>query len=206
VAATGEAFEAIVLAAGTGSRFGGGKLLAPWSDGRLIDGALAAAFAAPVRTVRVVVGDQAAAVGAAARAFAGTVEADARLHIVEAADYADGMGASLRAGARDVPDDASGVIVFLGDMPRIPLALPAKLIAAVTGGAPAAAPVLQGRRGHPVAFAGALIADLRQASGDAGARDMLRRLGRDVALLPVDDAGVLFDIDRPADLDEGPVR
>ncbi|HEY9219590.1 MAG TPA: NTP transferase domain-containing protein, partial [Phenylobacterium sp.] len=38
-----------MLAAGAGSRFGGGKLLTPWAGGVLLDGALAAAFAAPVR-------------------------------------------------------------------------------------------------------------------------------------------------------------
>lgn len=203
---SGEAFEAIVLAAGTGSRFGGGKLLAPWGGGRLIDGALAAALAAPVRTVRVVVGDQAEAVADAARTFAEGRGEGARLRVVQAADYAEGMGASLRAGACDLPDDAGGVIVFLADMPRIPLAAPAKLISLVEAGALAAAPVVQGRRGHPVAFAGALIAELRQASGDAGARDALRRLGSDLVLLPVDDAGVLFDVDRPADLDDGASR
>lgn len=202
----GEAFEAIVLAAGTGSRFGGGKLLAAWAGGRLIDGALAVAFAAPVRTVRVVVGDQARAVAEAARALAEARGEGDRLGIVHAADYAEGMGASLRAGACDLPDDAGGVVVFLADMPRIPPGFPAKLIAAVTAGARAAAPVLQGRRGHPVAFAGALIPELRQVSGDAGARDILRRLGPDLALLPADDPGVLFDVDRPADLDETPLR
>ena len=44
------AFEAVILAAGSGSRFGGGKLLAPWGAGVLLEGALAAALAAPVRS------------------------------------------------------------------------------------------------------------------------------------------------------------
>ena len=35
--------DAIVLAAGASLRFGGGKLLAPWGEGVLLDGALAAA-------------------------------------------------------------------------------------------------------------------------------------------------------------------
>ena len=49
-------FEALVLAAGSGSRFGGGKLLAPWNGGVLLDGALPAAFAAPARSVILVTG------------------------------------------------------------------------------------------------------------------------------------------------------
>ncbi|HYD46129.1 MAG TPA: nucleotidyltransferase family protein [Phenylobacterium sp.] len=189
-----------MLAAGTGSRFGGGKLLAPWNGGRLIDGALAAALAAPVRTVRVVVGDQAAAVAAAARAFAGRREASERLRIVDAADYAEGMGASLRAGVADLPPDVAGLIVFLADMPRTPPSIAAELVKAVRQGAPAAAPFCEGRRGHPVAFSAGLLPDLAKASGDAGAREVLKTLGDRLALVPTDDPGVHYDVDRPQDL------
>ena len=41
------ALEAVILAAGSGRRFGGGKLTAAWDAGVLLEGALAAAFAAP---------------------------------------------------------------------------------------------------------------------------------------------------------------
>ena len=200
MAATGEGFEAIVLAAGTGSRFGGGKLLAPWGGGRLIDAALAAALAAPVRSVRVVVGDRAAEVADAARALAEAQGEAARLRLIEAADYAEGMGASLRAGVRDLPPDAEGVIVFLADMPRIPPGLAAELIEAVRRGAAAAAPLCEGRRGHPVAFSGSLLPDLAKVSGDAGAREVLKALGDRLALVPTDDPGVHYDVDRPEDL------
>ena len=37
-----------MLAGGRGARFGGGKLLAPYRGGLVLEGALAAAFAAPV--------------------------------------------------------------------------------------------------------------------------------------------------------------
>ena len=94
-------FEAIVLAAGAGSRFGGGKLLAPWMGGVLLDGALAAAFAAPVGRVIVVTGVDSEAVAAAARAFAQRTGETERLHVVHAEDHAQGMGASLRRGAAE---------------------------------------------------------------------------------------------------------
>ncbi|MFA5600050.1 MAG: NTP transferase domain-containing protein, partial [Phenylobacterium sp.] len=55
----GAALEALVLAAGAGRRFGGGKLLAPYRGGVLLDGALAAAFAAPARAGRLVIGTDA---------------------------------------------------------------------------------------------------------------------------------------------------
>src|SRR5579863_5662737 len=101
------AFEAIVLAGGAGSRFGGGKLTVPWRGGALIDGALAAAFAAPARGVVVVTGAD-GKVEAAAHAFAECTGQSDRLRVVHCPDHAEGMGATLRAGAAALPPDAAG--------------------------------------------------------------------------------------------------
>ena len=199
--ATIDALEAIVLAGGAGSRFGGGKLTHAWRGGALIDGALAAAFAAPVRSVTVVTGAD-ANVEAAARARAMRGGELQRLRIVHCADHAEGMGATLRAGIASLPDDAAGAYVFLGDMPAIPPAILPALAAALAAGATAAAPRHNGQRGHPVLFSAALFPQLRALTGDQGARDVLRELGSALALVETDDPGVLLDIDRPGDLDE----
>ncbi|MDO8408992.1 MAG: nucleotidyltransferase family protein [Phenylobacterium sp.] len=193
-------WSAIVLAAGAGRRFGGRKLLAPFEGGALLDGALRAAFASPASTVILVTGSEADEVAAAARAWAERQGAGDRLHIIHAADHAEGMGASLRAGAAALPADSAGAFVFLGDMPRVPAAVLPRLVEAVGAGAAAAAPVCDGRRGHPVLFAAELYAPLRQAAGDEGARAALLGLGPRLALIETDDKGVLFDVDRPEDL------
>jgi molybdenum cofactor cytidylyltransferase len=200
VATGAEGFEAIVLAAGSGSRFGGGKLLAPYGGGVLLDGALAAAFAAPVRTVTVVTGAEADRVAAAATAYAHAAGQATRLRIVHAPDHAEGMGASLRRGAGALPQDVAGVFVFLGDMPRIPHAVLEPLAAAVSAGAPAAAATFQGQRGHPALIGAGLIPGLLTLKGDAGARAVLRDLAERLALVEAPDDGVLFDVDQPGDL------
>ncbi len=188
------ALEAIVLAGGFGSRFGGGKLTAPWRGGSLIDGALAAAFAAPVRTVTVVTGAD-AAVAAAALAFAADHDQAARLRLVHAPDHAEGMAATLRAGVASLPADAAGAFVFLGDMPMVPAAVPPALAQALAEGAAAAAPTFEGQRGHPVLFSQGLFAGLLALTGDEGARNVLRALGPRLALVESPDNGVLFDVD-----------
>jgi molybdenum cofactor cytidylyltransferase len=195
-----QALEAIVLAAGSGSRFGGGKLTHPWRGGLLIDGALAAAFAAPVRAVTVVTGADPGA-AAAARAFAERAGQAGRLRLVHCEGHAEGMGATLRAGVASLPPDTDGAFVFLGDMPAIPAAILPALAAALAAGAPAAAPEFQGQRGHPVLFSRTLFRQLAAVAGDEGARSVLRGLGKELALIETDDAGVLADIDRRADLD-----
>lgn len=191
--------EAIVLAAGAGARFGGGKLTAPWRGGALIDGALGAALAAPARSVFVVVGAD-RGVAPAANAFAAALGQSARLVIVHAADHAAGISASLRAGLAALPADTQGVFVFLGDMPTIPHGLAARLARAMEGGAAASAPAFGGVQGHPVLFSAALFDALRGLGGDRGARALLESLGERLALIEAADAGVLYDVDAPEDL------
>ena len=192
--ASERAFEAVVLAAGAGRRFGGGKLTAAWDEGVLLEGALAAAYAAPVRSVTVVIGAHADAVAAAARSF------DPRTVVVHAADHAEGMAASLRTGIASLPPDAAAAFVFLGDMPRVPTAVLGRMAEAVAAGAWAAAPVYRGRRGNPVLLGRRLFPDLLALTGDAGARGVLQGLGARLALVESPDDGVLFDVDTPGDL------
>lgn len=193
-------WQALVLAAGLSVRFGSPKLLAPWRGGVLIDGALGAAFAAPVEGVTVVTGGHAAGVTAAAAAFAARVGATGRLNVIHAADHGEGLSASLRAGIAGLPDGVDGVFVFLADMPAVPAGVAAALAAAITADRDAVAPVFEGRRGHPVLLGQALFGPIRGLTGDHGAGHLLKGLGERLALVEVDDPGVLKDIDRPEDL------
>ena len=190
-------FAAVVLAAGAGSRFGGGKLLAPYRGAPLLHAALVAARAAPVAGITVVTGADAEAVAAAALAF------DPNLTLVHAADHAEGMAASLRAGVASLGAETEAAFVFLGDMPRVPHAVLAPLAAAVAAGAPAAAPAFGGRRGNPVVLSRSLFAEVAKLTGDVGARPILQALGARLALFEAPDDGVLFDVDERGDLGGG---
>lgn len=184
-----EAFAGVVLAAGSARRFGGGKLLAPYGGAPLLHGALAAARAAPVSSVTVVTGADAAGVEACARAF------DPGVRLVHAENHAEGMAASLRAGIASLPATVDAVFIFLGDMPRVPHAVLAPLADAVAKGAPAAAPVFAGRRGNPVVVGRELFPAVAGLTGDVGARALLQALGDRLALVEAPDDGVLFDVD-----------
>ncbi|MEI7931985.1 MAG: nucleotidyltransferase family protein [Alphaproteobacteria bacterium] len=183
---TGLKLEAIVLAAGLGRRFGGGKLTAELPGGRLIDRSLACALAAPARSVWVVVGADPAVAKAA---YAGGAK------VVEAEDYAAGLSASLRAGIEALPGDCDGAFIFLGDMPRVPQSILRLMAEALDDGAFAVAPVFHGRRGHPVLFSNALFAELLTLEGDKGAGALLDGLGEGLVTIPAPDDGVLFDVD-----------
>lgn len=120
-------------------------------------------------------------------------------HGVDAAfcpDAALGMGHSLAYGVEQRPA-ASGWFIMPADMPYIQDGTLSDLVQAAKGHA-LAAPVFQGRRGHPVWFAHRYYHALRALKGDEGARRLLR--DEDLYLVPVEDAGSVRDIDLPQDL------
>ena len=180
----------LLLAAGAGSRFGGGKLL------HEVEGA-----AIGVRSARNLL---AAGLTVTAVVRPGSDELSRLLTaagciVTECPNAADGMGVSL-AHAVAHARAASGWVVALADMPRIAQATLLGVADAIAEGALIAAPVYRGARGHPVGFSGRLRDELLALKGDEGARAVLKRHHADIRLLEVDDAGVLFDIDRKEDV------
>ena len=113
-------------------------------------------------------------------------------------DNADtGMAASLVC-ALGRAADAQGWIVALGDMPRVRPHTLHSLKYALEQGAGIAAPMYRGQRGNPVGFSRRYLPQLLALQGDQGARGILRQYP--VHEVEVDDAGILQDIDTPADL------
>jgi molybdenum cofactor cytidylyltransferase len=180
----------VLLAAGSGSRFGGAKLLAPLSDGKPIGIAALEHLAAAVDAVVAVVRphDDELATALAARG--------ARITTCPRAN--DGMGVSLAWGVRASPAAAAWLIA-LADMPWVQPATNGRVVAALRQGAAVAAPSRQGARGHPVGFAAALYAELIALSGDEGAQRVVAR--HDVLLIETNDEGALRDVDTPKDLE-----
>lgn len=181
----------VLLAAGSGSRFGGGKLLA-----RLADGTPVGARAA--RNLRAAV-DRAIAV---VRPGDGELAALLLAEGLEALSFpgaAEGMGASLAFGVAAAPE-ADGWLVALADMPWVRPDTVAAVADLLRGGALLAAPTREGRRGHPVGFGHRLISELLSLRGDRGAREILSRHADEIASLDVDDEGIFLDIDELSDI------
>lgn len=181
----------ILLAAGAGSRFGGGKLLHPLDDGVAIAAHAARHLLAAGLEVTAVVrpGDF---------PVAELLEQEGCM-VTVCAEAAQGMGVSLAHGVA-ATRDAGGWVVALADMPRIRPETIARVVQALGAGAEIAAPSYQGDRGHPVGFGKRFLHDLQGLSGDSGARPIVQRNQALVRLIDCDDPGVLLDIDRRSDL------
>ena len=186
----------ILLAAGAGTRFGngaysgGGKLL------HSLDGV-------PIG-VRAARNMQAAGLVVTAVVRSGSDELMRALQsegvaVTVCATAAGGMGVSL-AHVIAHTREAAGWVVALADMPRIRPATIMQIADAVRAGALIAAPEYRGERGHPVGFSAALRDELLACHGDEGARAAIKRHHAEIRLIPVDDGGVVFDIDRKEDV------
>lgn len=181
----------LLLAAGAGRRFGQDKLTHALPNGELLAVPACRNLAAGVDEVLAVVrpGNGMLADSLAAQGAKVVVFADADL----------GMGSSLAFAVQACPD-AGGWLVALADMPWIAPATISRLAESLRAGAAIVAPRYQGRRGHPVGFAGRFGGDLAGLSGDIGAKAVIRKHLEQLHLLDCDDPGVLRDVDRPADL------
>lgn len=107
-----------------------------------------------------------------------------------------GMGDSIAAAVRATPD-AGAWLVLPGDLPLVRsdtlLAIATALLAHEV-----VVPVYQGRRGHPVGFGRTCLQALTRLQGERGAAPVVAAFGP--CLLPVDDVGVVTDIDTLSDL------
>lgn len=182
----------ILLASGSGSRFGSDKLMHPLTGG----GEPIAVHSA--RHLLAAIPDSIAVVRSANSRLARLLRAEG-MTIAVCRDAARGMGHTLAAGVR-ASDGAAGWVVALADMPGILPSTIALVAQALGGGASIVAPRFRGDRGHPVGMASRFRDDLLALQGDAGARAIVAAHKDAVTLLDVDDPGVLKDIDTPADL------
>ena len=188
---------ALVLAAGGSRRMGqANKLLQLWRGEALVRHAVRAVVQGGAAPVYLVVGHQAEAVARATD--------DLPVMIVYNPDHAEGLSSSLRAGLRALPDEVDGVLVALGDMPRVNPRDLRRLQAAFnpTEGRAICVPTHQGKRGNPVLLGRQFFAELQRLEGDRGARRLIVGHEDLVTEVAVEGAGVLLDVDTPSALEQ----
>jgi molybdenum cofactor cytidylyltransferase len=162
---------AVVLAAGSGSRFGGAKQLAELDGIPLLEHALRAVEAVPAIERIVVV------LGARADEIRAGVDFGLAEPVV-CSDWAEGQAASLRCGI-DAVVGAEAAVLTLGDMPRITPQVIARFadLAEEHGSLARARAVYDGMPGHPVVLGSAYFEQIAALHGDVGARDVLKAIG-----------------------------
>ncbi len=121
------------------------------------------------------------------------------LRIVHNPDFADGLSTTLKTGLDALPDDIDGVVVCLGDMPRVTGGMIDKLIAAFDPdeGRAICVPTWQGKRGNPVLWDRRFLEEMGDVSGDVGARHLIGRHDELVVEVEMANDAVVIDVDTP---------
>lgn len=185
--------SAVVLAAGSGSRFGGGKLLAPYRGRTLIEATLDGLRETPVDEIIVVVGKEAEELRSVCKPHG--------VRVVENPNWEEGMSTSVRAGLAATGPKAQAAVVLLADQPLVGSEAVARLIAAFESGAKVAVATYDGVPRNPVLFAREVWPLLEgELSGDEGARGFIRGHPELVTGVPCDGVADPADVDTVEDL------
>jgi CTP:molybdopterin cytidylyltransferase MocA/SAM-dependent methyltransferase len=184
---------AVVLAAGTGSRFGGGKLLASVEGRPILQHVLDRLAASGMDDVIVVLG-----------ADASTIEREIdwrRERRVRNPDPSRGLSSSLQVGVAAVDDAVDAAMIVLGDQPLLPArAIRALLDAEIDEGTPIVVPVYGDHAGrNPVLLGRAAFGLVAEATGDRGLGPILAAHPDRVREIPIRVEGGNPDVDTRAD-------
>lgn len=185
---------AVVTAAGSAERFGGRKLLTPVAGEPLLDHTIRSLLEGGVSEVIVVVGAD------ARRELARDVNAmnDPRVRPVENPDPSRGMFSSIQAGVATANGDA--LVVLPGDMPYVRPQTVRALIAKFRERTAIVSPRYRGKRGHPVVMPLTLRDEIAATAPIANLHEVIKRHQDERVDVEIDDAGVIRDVDTPADL------
>lgn len=186
--------SAVVLAAGTSSRMGRSKALEPLGGRPLLQHVIDSVKASAVGQVIVVLGHESDRVRREVPMDGATV--------VVNPDFREGMSTSLRAGIRELDPKAEAFFVLLGDQPLLaPASLDTLASRRAESGAKILIPTFAGRRGNPALIDRSLSAEVEAIKGDLGCRAIFGDHPNDIVEVPVNDPGVLLDVDTPEQLE-----
>jgi molybdenum cofactor cytidylyltransferase len=182
----------VVAASGRSSRMGAPKALLDAGGATFLARILDSLREGGASPLLVVVEDPLGPIGAEARRRGGVV--------VLNPDPAQGPISSLRAAIGALPEDVAAILFCPVDHPLVRGATVRALIEEfLRTRPPLLVPTFQGRRGHPVLLGRRLFPELLADELPEGARTVVRRYLHEGLQVPVDDPGILADIDTPDD-------
>ena len=189
---------AVLPAAGASRRMGLPKLLLPFRGAPLVAAVVAALRGAGVDRIVLVTAPEDEELRNWAR--------QAGLATAVNPEPARGMLSSIQEGVNAL--GGADVLVRRGaillvspaDLPHLRAESVAELLRRMAAaGAPLAVPVHQGRRGHPLALAPALIPEIFTLDPAIGLKQLRDRHAAELLQVTVDDPGVVMDVDTPGD-------
>ncbi len=182
----------ILLAAGQASRMGKLKQLLALGEKTILGATLDNILAAETGEIIVVTG--------ARNQATGKLIADKGVRVVHNPSFRQGMSTSLKTGVGAVNQDTDLILVALADQPLVrPETYKQLLGAASESDKGITLPVYAGQRGNPIVLHRRYFEEISHLEGDRGGRDLLRLHPDDILEIPVNDEGVITNINTPED-------
>jgi molybdenum cofactor cytidylyltransferase len=168
----------VILAAGGSSRLGRPKQLLDLFGEPLLRHVVRNAVASHLSEVILVLGHQSNEIA--------TAIGDWGQRVVVNPKYLDGQSTSLQVGLSEVNPAASAVMFLLGDQPQVSPEIINTVIAHfLETNASIVMPTYGGIPANPVLFSAGLFSELATASGDEGARSIIKRHRSEIERVPV---------------------
>ncbi|MBT3190245.1 MAG: putative selenium-dependent hydroxylase accessory protein YqeC [Anaerolineae bacterium] len=181
---------AIILAAGSSTRFGESKQLLDYHGKPFFRVVAERALEAELSPVIVVT-------GAERKEIALALE-DLPVKIMHNPDWGEGQSSSIRAGVNGLPAKAGSAIFLLADQPQVTSTVMRALVEEHRRTLkPVIAPMVEDRRANPVLFDRITFPALLELKGDIGGRGIFSKFSPNYILWL--DSSLLLDVDTPED-------
>ncbi len=189
--------SAVVLAAGMSRRMGTPKQLLRMDGKTILERTLENVRKSAVDEIILVLGFAADTVEKEISAGGMSTQG---IKVVRNDAYQQGMGTSLRTGLGALDAKTSAALIVLADQPFVRAATLDNLIECHQQSKPQIViPMYKGFRGNPVLLDRSVLPELKDLNGDVGCRAIFGDHTENIRKLPVDDAGILLDIDSHED-------
>ena len=184
--------SAILLGAGESKRMGRDKLSLPWGKETVLEHCLRILLRSEVQEVILVISKLAQ--------WKQNRYDNPKIKVVLNPRYREGMSTSIRKGLQALDHRSQGVLIALGDQPRLKTRTINCLIHAFAlGKGKIVIPSFQKKIGHPVIFHRQYERELKRLKGDVGGRSIIERHPQEVKRVRVRSEGVIRDIDTRKD-------
>jgi molybdenum cofactor cytidylyltransferase len=189
---------AVLPAAGASRRMGRPKLLLPFRGGPLVAAVVGALRAGGVDGIVLVTATEDDELRAWARQAGVATAVNPAPERGMLSSIQEGIAAL--GGADALARRGDVLLVCPADLPHLDPESVAELLRRMAASdARLAVPVYQGRRGHPLALAPALIPEIFDLDPEIGLKQLRNRHEAELLEVPVDDPGVVSDVDTPED-------
>jgi len=184
--------SAILLAAGTSSRFEGkNKLLSKYKNKVLFKYAYEELVKSKINEIVVVLGKN-------RNEFKKIISTNQKVKILYNKNYKKGMSTSIKEGLKKIKKPTKGFLICLSDMPKIKANVHNKIIKkfSLNKNYPVV-PTYNKKRGNPVCFPYNFKRKLMKLKGDTGAKNILKKTK--FISINIKSKSILIDFDKRSD-------